>query len=131
MYFARRFVDGSTEICFGYDDSDQFGAKLRFSEEHILHIATNLLRYADSYVQHKCLAFSLYRRLSREYYYAPRCSRSISFFVVLIPSSCRNNEAKNFLVLFPRGNYDKVKKFNFRIVAEMRSKRGTEYKILV
>jgi len=39
MYFARRFVDGSTEICFGSGDGDQFGAKLRFSEEHILHIA--------------------------------------------------------------------------------------------
>lgn len=39
MYFARRFVDGSTEICFGSDDGDQFGAKLRFSEEHILYIA--------------------------------------------------------------------------------------------
>lgn len=34
-----RFVDGSTEICFGSDDGDQFGAKLRFSEEHILYIA--------------------------------------------------------------------------------------------
>jgi len=39
MYFARRFVDGSTEICFGSGDGDQFGAKLRFSKEHILHIA--------------------------------------------------------------------------------------------
>lgn len=84
MYFVRRFVDGSTEICFGSeddddgndcdddDDDDQFGAELRFSEEHILHIAR------QSFTLHRARRFSkpsvlfFFRRLSREYYYASR-----------------------------------------------------------
>lgn len=74
MYFARRFVDGSTEICFGSDDGDQFGAKLRFSEEHILHIARQSFTLRRARSANRSFFFS-YAVVFREYYYASRCSR--------------------------------------------------------
>lgn len=57
MYFARRFVDGSTEICFGSGDGDQFGAKLRFSEEHILHIARQSFTLRRARLANRALTF--------------------------------------------------------------------------
>lgn len=57
MYFARRFVDGSTEICFGSGDGDQFGAKLRFSKEHISHIARQSFTFRRARSANRPLVF--------------------------------------------------------------------------